>query len=114
MAKLQRTLTSYSQELDLGIALLVRQLLEAREADLVEIEALLTRYGVEPFQHPTDEFHPQTQRCVERIESRRAKQRGHVVARLLPGYRREGVVIRPECVSVYVARTAGTSERRGG
>jgi len=77
-------------------------LLEARRVDLVEVEDALANLGVEPFEHPKGSFDPSVQKCINRIESPRPQLHGHVAARLLPGYGRNGKVIRPEYVDVYV------------
>ncbi len=76
--------------------------LSARRADLVEIEALLATYGVIPFHHHGPVFESATQRCVERVRTTTATRRHQIARRLLPGYRRGTVVLRPEHVSVYV------------
>ena len=77
-------------------------LLEARRVDLVEVEDALANLAVEPFEHPHESFDPSVQKCINRIESPRPQLHGHVAARLLPGYGRNGKVIRPEYVDVYV------------
>lgn len=76
--------------------------LSARRADLVEIEALLATYDVTPFHQPGPVFESATQRCVDRIRTTTPSRRHQIARRLLPGYRRGTVVLRPEHVSVYV------------
>lgn len=77
-------------------------LLEARRVDLVEVEDALANLGVEPFEHLSESFDPSVQKCINRIESPGRHLHGQVAARLLPGYQRNGKVIRPEYVDVYV------------
>lgn len=76
----------------------------AREADRIEIESALANYGVEASESLDDVFNPETQKCIERIETSIVARHGKVASRLLPGYQRNGKTIRQEYVAVYVAR----------
>ena len=80
----------------------LRRLLEARAANRVEVEDLLANYGVEPFTQLEDTFDPKVQMCVSRVACEEKAFHGRVAERLLPGYRRNGTVLRPECVTVFV------------
>lgn len=88
----------------------LRHLLAARNADQVEIENLLAHYGVETYEHPQGKFDPSVQKCVSRIEGLNGAMAGHIAERLLPGYQRNGSVIRAEYVSVYVRDEPGTEK----
>ena len=94
------------ESLDLEAIVAARQVLEARKADLVEVEALLASHGVESFRHPEERFEPKLQKCVKTVPAKQAELQQRIAARLLPGYRRNGQVIRAECVSVYVFRNS--------
>lgn len=100
-AKMRATLEAQSG-LELDVVLAVRHVIEAREADRIELEALLATFGVEPYRHEGDRFTASLQKCVRRVPTSRQEQHETIAARALPGYRRHGTVIRPECVEVYV------------
>ena len=80
----------------------MRHLFEARRADCVEFEGLLATYGVEPFQNPDQKFDPSAQKCMRRIECQDSSRNATIAERLRPGYRRNGIVLRQEFVTVYV------------
>jgi len=77
------------------------QLLEAREADRIEIENTLSVFGVESYEHHEGQFDASLQKCMERLTCDDPQKHMKIARRLLPGYRREDRVIRPEIVSVY-------------
>lgn len=81
------------------------ELVEAQRADLAEIEALLAAYGVESFRQPTDRFDPHSQKCIKRIPTLNPNRHERLARRLLPGYRRGSIVLRPEFVTVFVLET---------
>lgn len=88
-------------------------LLDARNADCVELENMLAHLGVKPFEHKGDTFDPRSQKCVGRVESRNGELFDHVAARVLPGYTRNDRHVRPEYVKVYVKGNRGTSKSGG-
>ena len=100
-ANMRATLEAQSG-LELDVVLAVRHVIEAREADRIELEALLATFGVEPYRHEGDRFTASLQKCVRRVSTSRQERHETIAARPLPGYRRHGTVIRPECVEVHV------------
>jgi len=87
----------------------MRHILEARNADRIDVENLLADYGVEPFVHAGDAFDPTVQKCIRREPCENNAFDGHIAEGLLPGYRRFDKVIRQEYVSVY--ETSGRDGR---
>ncbi len=86
-----------------AVSLSIRQLIDAREADLIEVEAVLATFGVERFQHLRNQFDPSLQKCIQRIETSKPERHQRIASRVLPGYHRDGKkVVRRELVSVYV------------
>ena len=81
----------------------IRFLVEAREADRIEIESLLANYSVQTFKQCDEKFDPKSQKCIKRIKCDDPEKQGVVYERVLPGYCRDGVIIRQEYVSVYVS-----------
>lgn len=106
--KLQGILDKNSGREDNAAIRAIRYVLEARNADRIEVEALLADYGVEPFQSPEGTFDPSTQKVVSRQECQDASLQGRVAQRLLPGYRRNDKILRREYVSVHVAAISQT------
>ncbi len=104
-AKMRATLNNQERGLELDVVLALRHLLDAREADRIELEALLATLGVEVYQHGGDLFQAGLQKCVKRIRTSRPERHERVAVRLLPGYRRDETIVRPECVGVYVQAT---------
>ena len=100
-AKMRATLEVQSG-LELDVVLAVRHVIDAREADRIELEALLATFGVEVYRHKGDRFAAGLQKCVKRVRTSRPERHEKVAARLLPGYRRDETIIRPECVGVFV------------
>ena len=78
------------------------QIIAARSADLVEIEALLATFGVESYHHPGEHFESCWQKCVRTIPRRDPRLHQSIAGRLLPGYRRGDRIIRPEYVTVHI------------
>ena len=91
----------------------IQYLLDARQADYIEIESLLANYGVEPFENPDIKFDPTTQKCISRIETPEVDLVEKVSQRLLPGYRRDKKIIRKEYVKVYVLNGKTTRLSKG-
>lgn len=89
----------------------LRHILEAREADRLEIENLLATLGVEAFRNPTDKFDPTVQKCIQRHSTDQPERRLIIAARLRPGYRRADRIVRPEFVSVYIDTPSQPSEQ---
>ena len=85
-------------------------LIGSREADLIEIESRLADFGVQRHISTTEEFDAKIHRCVQRRTTSEASFSGKITTRFLPGYRRNGKVIRPERVSVYVFSTRQANE----
>lgn len=84
------------------IAISLHQLIEARNADLIEIEAVLAQFDIEAFHNPTKRFDAQTQKAVQLIDTAQPELHQHIAVRLLPGYRRGTTLVRREYVTVYV------------
>ena len=101
-ARHRQVLESLADQARLESVLAVRQLVEARDADVVEIEALLGQFGVERFSNPGASFDASVQRCVTSVPTSKPQAHQRIAKRLLPGYRRHGRIIRPEYVNVYV------------
>ena len=87
--------------LDVDAALALRCALQAREADRVELEQALKGHGVHPFHHPGEAFEPRLQKCIEPVQTSDARFHNRIAGRVLPGYLRDGTVVRPEYVKVY-------------
>lgn len=102
-AALRASLDRHEGDLDLDVLVAVGHVLGGRDADRIELDALLQTYGVEAFEHDGDRFDASTQRCVKRVPTTETELRGQIAGRSLPGYRRNGTVLRPECVEVYTA-----------
>ena len=86
-------------------------LLESRRADRIEIENILANFAVEPFEAPEEVFNSALQTCVTRVPTSVPHLVGRIANRLRPGYRRNGQVVRPECVAVYVASPSGVQDK---
>lgn len=87
-------------------------IIEQREADLVEIESTLENYGVERFLTIDEVFDPRFHKAVQRIESQKMELKGIIERRVLPGYKRNGKVIRQERVTVYVEAKPRNGDER--
>ena len=85
-------------------------LIGSREADLIEIESRLEDFGVQRYISTKEEFDTTIHKCVQRRTTSDASLSGRIATRYLPGYRRNGKVIRPERVSVYVLATQQAHE----
>jgi len=85
----------------------------AREADRIGVENLLANFSVERFETLGEQFDPAVQRCIERVVIAEGSSRGGIAQRILPGYRRNGRIVRQECVSVCVTGHAGTNNGKG-
>jgi|GEM_PF-2922070 len=91
----------------------IRYLLDARQADYIEIESFLANYGVEPFESLGEKFDPSSQKCISKIETTEISLVGNLSHRLLPGYRREERIIRQEFVGVYVPKKKSQTPNTG-
>jgi len=91
--------------LELAATERLSSLIESREADLIEIESRLADFGVQRYVSTKEEFDAKNHKCVQRRTTSDASLSGKIATRFLPGYRRNGKVIRPERVSVYVFAT---------
>ena len=85
-------------------------LIGSREADLIEIESRLADFGVQRYLSTKEDFNAKIHKCVQRRKTGDASRSGRISSRLLPGYRRNGKIVRPECVSVYVFATKPNNE----
>lgn len=92
----------------------LRHIQQAREADRVEIVNQLANFGVETFQIPDDVFDPTCQSCVSRVPNIDTNVHGRIANRISPGYRRNGRIIRHECVAVYVTVDTNNGNLKGG
>ena len=85
-------------------------LIGSREADLIEIESRLADFGVQRYLSTKEDFNAKLHKCVQRLRTGDASRAGKIARRVLPGYRRSGKIVRPECVSVYVLATKEDNE----
>jgi hypothetical protein len=108
-SKMQSVLDAHAASTNRAGLLAIQRIVEARAADRIEIEAVLANHGVESFETTDSKFDPTAQKCISRVEREDASLHGRVAQRLLPGYRRNGKVLRPEYVSVYI--TQGTVDK---
>lgn len=67
----------------------------------LDIEDMLEMNGVEIYSDETPVFNPATQRVMKTIECAEADNDKRIVGRLRRGYRWNGVILRPEMVSIY-------------
>lgn len=67
----------------------------------LDIEDMLEMNGVEIYSDETPVFNPATQRVVKTVECVDMDNDKHIAARLRRGYRWNGVILRPEMVSIY-------------
>ena len=111
-ARLVPLLEQHAGQLDHPAVQAMRHLREARRADCVEVEGVLAVYGAEPFQHPGHKFDPSTQKCMRRVECDDPAQHTIIAERLRPGYRRDGIVLRQEFVTVYVCPRADKAPKQ--
>ena len=101
IARLQRLMNDRGTRPKLEITLGLQHLIDARRADLIQIEDILASYGAERYQYPGEAFDPRRQECRKLILCQSTESHGHVAHRLSPGYRRNGEILRPERVTVY-------------
>ena len=73
---------------------ILQTVLDARTADLMEIEDLLAGFGVESYEHQDSKFDASLQKCVKRIQTTRSSCHERIATRLRPGYRRDDKIIR--------------------
>ena len=81
----------------------IRSLGRARRADRADVENVLATFDVKAFRVPGDHFDARKQRVLSQIKTHQKNQEGLIAARVLPGYERNGDVIRRETVSVFVS-----------
>lgn len=67
----------------------------------LDIEDMLEMNGVEIYSDETPVFNPATQRVVKTVECAEVDNDKRIVERLRRGYRWNGVILRPEMVSIY-------------
>jgi len=95
-----------------GMAAL-RRIRDARMADAVEVHNVLAGFAVECFEVPGNSFDPEHQTCVQAVEADDERANGLIKERLLPGYRRNGTVVRPERVAVWVTTRSDVTNLKG-
>jgi molecular chaperone GrpE len=81
-----------------------RRLLDIMGSFQQEIEDILYRQGVEPFQEEGDAFDPRRQRAASTVPTDEPALVKTIAARLRKGFKAGEKVIRPEVVSVYTVR----------
>ncbi len=91
----------------------LRFIVEARTADVVQVEQMLADLGVESYTYSSYDFEPSLQKCVRRIETQDRSRDNRVAYHLLPGYKRHGNVIRKEHVDVHVFNATSTIANGG-
>lgn len=106
ITKLQFAQSKIKENKSIKLSRLFNYMIEARQADLIEVDNLLANFSVEPFTQPSDTFDPSTQRCVSQIECRTQEKQNRIARRILPGYRRNVVIVRREYVDVYIPTTS--------
>ncbi len=79
------------------------------EAARVELETLLTDFGIETFVASGSVFDRRCQEAVERVTAQGSHKTGEIARRIAPGLRIDGRVIAAERVAVYVARSGRQS-----
>jgi molecular chaperone GrpE (heat shock protein) len=100
--KFQNLLAKHPDSRNEAATKALKFLIDARKADLVELDSTLANLGVELYEHHEEVFAPSLQKCINRIECRDKSLEGGVARRLLPGYRRHDRIVRKEYVNVYV------------
>lgn len=75
---------------------------QLREADFHHIQTILHNLGVEEFTSESPQFDPTTQKRIHSRPCTDGQRHGDIARRVLPGYRRDGLLIRRELVDVYV------------
>jgi len=78
-----------------------RRLLDLLRGYRQEVEDILYRQGVEPFDHEGEAFDPRRQRALATVPTEDPARNKHVAARLRKGFQSGDKVIRPEMVNVY-------------
>ncbi|PCJ56437.1 MAG: hypothetical protein COA73_12125 [Candidatus Hydrogenedentota bacterium] len=76
-------------------------LMASREADLVDIQELMTQQGLEAFESIEDIYNSKSQHMTQRIETDQEGLHGVIAKRLSKGYMRYEKIIRKENVAVY-------------
>lgn len=112
--RLYSLVSKYTDGGNSSAAKAVTYLLEARKADLIELDCLLANFGVETFESHQETFDPSVQKCVTRTETKDTQLHNRLAARLLPGYRRADRIIRQEYVNVYVPSRTQAGNVQGG
>jgi molecular chaperone GrpE (heat shock protein) len=87
-----------------------RGIAEQREADRIDVENLLSTFGVDPFEHHGKKFNASMQKCLRRVGTDQSQLNLTIAERHRPGYRRGERVIRHELVSVHIATTHKENE----
>ncbi len=67
----------------------------------LDLEEMLEVNGVEIYMEETDVFNPSTQRVVGQVPSDDPALDNHIADRRRKGYRWNGVILRPEMVTIY-------------
>ncbi len=70
-----------------------------------DLEDIFSLRGVRAFTYENDLFDPSRQRIVKKIETDDPESDRKVAGTVRPGYERDGHVLRPEMVTVYMTRT---------
>ncbi len=78
------------------------KLIKQMEGISSDLEAILFRQGIEPFNCPQPEFDPKKQKIVETLTVDDVSKDKTVSQRVHDGYEWEGKVLRQESVNVYV------------
>jgi molecular chaperone GrpE len=67
-----------------------------------DLEEILCRQGMEPFNCDQSEFNPKQQKIIKTEYSKDPSKDKTISSRVLNGYQWEGKVLRPEMVNVYI------------
>ena len=86
---------------------------DARRADRTDIQNALSNLGVASYRGTNARFDAATQNIAARELTGDADRHGCVAGHLRPGYRRHGVIVRPEMVSVYVFQEPRAPQTEG-
>lgn len=101
VARLRRLMNEQSGKIGLEGLIIMRHLIEARNADRIRVEDVLASYGVQPYQEQGEVFNASCQNLAQSVACDKPELHGRIASRLSFGYRRNGEILRPERVKVY-------------
>jgi len=111
VAKLSGLLAQYADHGNGAALRAIEYLRGAISANCIDMESFLANYAVESFRCEGEKFDPSSQRCLRPVECDDPALEGTIAKRRLPGYRRDGQILRPEVVEVH--KITPTTPRKG-